>query len=160
MTRIATACWLVLVGVAACAPPATRGYALYDAVRTYNEGIRWQRFEAAAAVVPTAERDQFLDERDQLAKDLRITDSEVMRMTEHDPVAEVTVKHTWYRDSEGTVRETVATQRWERRGKSWRLLDEYRARGDEMPGLREPSSEADRGPGAVDDAAMARAATD
>lgn len=127
----------VLVLAAACAPPAGGGYALTDAVRTYTEGVRWERFEAAAAVVPPRERDAFLDERDELADDLRITDTEIVRVTERGNRAEVQVRLSWYRDDEGVVRESVALQRWERQGKAWRLVAEWRARGDEMPGLRE-----------------------
>lgn len=128
---------LAAAGLGACMPPSTRGAALYDAARTYSEGLRWERFEAAAAVIPPAERAAFLDERDVLAKDLRITDSEITQVAEHGRTAEVSVKHAWYKDSEGTLRETVVRQAWERQGKVWRLVDEYRARGDAMPGVRE-----------------------
>lgn len=128
---------LIVLSLAACMPPSTRGAALYDAARTYTEGVRWERFEAAAAVIPPAEREAFLDERDVLAKDLRITDSEIVRVEEHGRTAEVSVKHAWYKDSEGTLRETVVKQAWERQGKAWRLVDEYRSRGDEMPGVRD-----------------------
>lgn len=127
---------IAVLAVTACMPPAG-GYAVTDAARAYAEGVRWERFDNAAAVVPPSERAQFLDERDALAKDLRINESEIVRVTEHGRVAEVTVKHSWYKESEGTLRQTVATQRWERQGKAWRLVDEWRARGDEMPGLRE-----------------------
>ncbi|MEZ4400401.1 MAG: hypothetical protein R3B06_10305 [Kofleriaceae bacterium] len=133
----AAAFTLVLAAMAACMPPSARNYALANAVRTYTEGVRWERFEAAAAVVPPAERGQFLDERDLLAKDLRITGSEILQLDERGPRAAVTVKHTWYLETEGTVHETVAAQAWERHGKAWRLVDEYRSRGHEMPGLRD-----------------------
>lgn len=128
---------LIALTLAACMPPSTRGAALYDAARTYTEGVRWERFEAAAVVIPPAERAAFLDERDVLAKDLRITDSEITQVAEHGRTAEVSVKHAWYKDSEGTLHETVVKQAWERQGKAWRLVDEYRSRGDEMPGVRE-----------------------
>jgi hypothetical protein len=52
--------------------------------------------------------------------------------------ARVEVKLEWYRDSEGTVRETRAMQTWERHGKLWLIVDEARVRGAEMPGLPEP----------------------
>ena len=128
---------LIALTLAACMPPSTQGAALYDAARTYTEGVRWERFEAAAVVIPPAERAAFLDERDVLAKDLRITDSEITQVAQHGRTAEVSVKHAWYKDSEGTLHETVVKQAWERQGKAWRLVDEYRARGDEMPGVRE-----------------------
>ncbi len=133
------------LAMAACVPPSGQGYALVDAARTYSEGLRWERFEAAASVVPPAERAQFLDERDTLAKDLRITDSEIIRVEQHGRTAEVSVKHAWYLDTEGTLHETVAAQAWERQGKAWRLVDEYRSRGDHMPGLRERDPEAGEG---------------
>lgn len=151
---------VLAASVAACAPPATRAWALTDAARTYNEGVRWERFEAAATVVPPAERAQFLDERDLLARDLRITDSEIVRLDEHGRTADVSVKHTWYRDSEGTVRETVAAQRWERQGKAWRLVDEFRSRGDAMPGLRERDPAAGAGAVPVGPSSLARRAAD
>lgn len=128
---------LIALTLAACMPPSTQGAALYDAARTYTEGVRWERFEAAAVVIPPAERAAFLDERDVLAKDLRITDSEITQVAQHGRTAEVSVKHAWYKDSEGTLHETVVKQAWERQGKAWRLVDEYRSRGDEMPGVRE-----------------------
>jgi hypothetical protein len=107
-----------------------------DAVRTYNDGVRWERFTAAATAVPPRERDAFLDEREELADDLRISDYEVVRVKDRGPdEADVQVKLTWYRDSVGTVRETWARQRWERQGKSWRITAEERVRGDDMPGL-------------------------
>ena len=128
---------------AACVPPSGGAYALTDAVRTYTEGVKWERFEAAATVVPPRERDLFLDEREALAKDLRITEADIVRVTQHDRTADVQIKLTWYRDSEGVVHESVAAPHWERQGKSWRLVDEHRARGDEMPGLREDAESAD-----------------
>jgi hypothetical protein len=128
---------LIALTLAACMPPSTQGAALYDAARTYTEGVRWERFEAAAVVIPPAERAAFLDERDVLAEDLRITDSEITQVAQHGRTAEVSVKHAWYKDSEGTLHETVVKQAWERQGKAWRLVDEYRARGDAMPGVRE-----------------------
>ena len=112
---------LIALTLAACMPPSTRGAALYDAARTYTEGVRWERFEAAAAVVPPAERAAFLDERDVLAKDLRITDSEITRVDQHGRTAEVSVKHAWYKDSEGTLRETVVRQAWVRQGLGQRI---------------------------------------
>lgn len=132
---------VILILATGCVPPSGQAYALTDAVRTYTEGVKWERFEAAAAVIPPRERDGFLDERDLLAKDLRITDTEVLRITQRERRAEVHVKLTWYSDREGVVRESVAAQRWERHGKLWHLVDEHRARGDEMPGLREDAED-------------------
>jgi hypothetical protein len=124
----------VWVSAAACGA-APHGETLMEAVRTYNDGVRWQRFAAAAKSVPARQREEFLDEREELAEDLRITDYEVVRVKEKGEAADVQVKLTWYKDSEGTVRDTWAKQAWERRGKAWRIVGESRVRGAEMPGL-------------------------
>jgi len=125
----------MLVMVVAGCGAAPHGQTLMDAVRTYNDGVRWSRFAAAASAVPARQREEFLDEREELAEDLRITDYEVVRVKEKGEEADVQVKLTWYKDSEGTVRETWAKQAWERHGKAWRIVAEDRVRGADMPGL-------------------------
>ena len=114
---------------------------LTDAVRSYNDGVRWERFAVAAVHVPPAQRSEFVDEADERAKDLKITDYEVVKVEpEGEREAHVQVKLEWYKDSEGKVHETHAMQTWERHGKAWFMVDESRFRGTEMPGLPEPIS--------------------
>ena len=111
---------------------------LSESVRMFNEGVRWERFAAAAAAVPPRERSQFVDDMDQRAGEVKITEYEVMRIDprgEHE--ARVQVKLSWYKTSEGTVHETHAVQTWERHGKAWWMVDEIRLRGAPMPGLAE-----------------------
>ena len=111
---------------------------LSESVRMFNDGVRWERFTAAAGALPPRERSQFVDDMDQRSGDVKITDYEVMRI---DPrgghEARVQVKLSWYRTSEGTIHETHAVQTWERHGKIWWMVDEIRLRGAEMPGLAE-----------------------
>ena len=129
---------LLVLLLVACRPPKA-GETLGESVRNYNEGIRWQRYENAAIHVPAAERAQFVDDADERSKDVKITDYEIVKVEQKtDRVALVQVKVSWYRDSEGTLRETQARQTWERHGKTWLVIDETRVRGTEMPGLREP----------------------
>jgi hypothetical protein len=140
----------VIVMLAACAH-TPRGESLMEAVRTYNDGVRWERFTAAAAAVPPRERDAFLDEREELAEDLRITDYEVVRISDRGPdAADVQIKVTWYRDSVGTVKSTWARQRWERKGKGWRIIGERLVRGEEMPGLAGKAADEPDEPGGAE----------
>jgi hypothetical protein len=126
---------LVLGACGAAQTPEPLG----DAIRSYNDGVRWERWEIAAVHVPASQRSSFVDESDERAKDLKITDYEVMKVEpKGEREAKVQVKLSWYKDSEGKVHETHATQTWEKHGKAWFLVDESRARGDEMPGLPEP----------------------
>jgi hypothetical protein len=138
------ACGLLLsVFLAGCGATRKRGEALMESVTVYNDGIRWDRLAVAASRVPAAGRDEFVDERDQLGDDLKITDWEVKRVRQDGRRARVHVEYTWYRDDEGIVRETHAVQRWEQRGKVWLIVDERRLRGAEMPGLAEREDDAE-----------------
>lgn len=124
--------------LAACTPPKS-GDTLGDSIRSYNDGVRWGRYDVAAVHVPEKERSMFLDQSDERAKDLKITDYEIVRVDQtSDRIAVVQIKMSWYRDSEGSLKETQAIQTWERHGKTWLMVDEVRLRGKEMLGLREP----------------------
>jgi len=124
-----------LVGCAAAQRPEPIG----DAVRSYNEGVRWERFAMAAVYLPPKDRGTFVDEADQRAKDLKITDYDIVKIEpKGEREAKVQVKLSWYKDSEGLLHETHAIQTWERHGKGWLMVDESRLRGPEMPGLPEP----------------------
>jgi hypothetical protein len=135
--------FVAVVLLAACHTPKS-GETLAESVRNYNEGVRWERYTMAAANVPPAERGEFLDSADERAKDLKITDYEIVRMEQKsDQLAQVQIKVSWYLDSEQKLRETSALQTWERHGKTWWVVDEKRLRGEEMPGLRETPVDGD-----------------
>ncbi|MBA3541160.1 MAG: hypothetical protein H0T79_16230 [Deltaproteobacteria bacterium] len=126
------------LAMAACGAGQKPMESLGESVRSYNEGVRWERFAAAAVNLPSPERARFVDEWDQRSADLKVTDYEVVKIDPKDAEAKVQVKLSWYRTSEGTLRETQAMQTWERHGKTWLMVDETRLRGAEMPGLVEP----------------------
>jgi len=115
---------------------------LGEAVQSYNDGVRWERYEVAANQVPPRERSQFVDDMDQRAHDVKITEYDVVRVDpKGDHAARVQIKMSWYKTAEGTVHETSAVQRWERHGKAWWMVEETRLRGAEMPGLAETAIE-------------------
>lgn len=128
----------VLFFLSACgASPAAD--TLGDTVRAYNDGVRWGRFEVAAIHLPAKERSKFVDDNDERAKDLKITEYDVVNVDQKgSKEAKVHIKMSWYSDREGTLHETHAIQTWAKRGKEWMLVDESRTRGTEMPGLPEP----------------------
>lgn len=134
-----------LAGVVLCGACGARGRAadtLVDSIRGYNEGVRWGRFAAAASRIPPRERSQFVAEMDERAEDLKITDYEIVNVDARGPrEARVQVKLSWYRASEGTLRETHAVQTWERQGDAWMMVAEARVRGAELPGLPEPATQ-------------------
>jgi hypothetical protein len=114
---------------------------LMGAVRGYNEDLRWHRITAAASHIPPKERELFLDERDDLEKELRIDDYEVGRVAlgKKGDRAVVHVRYTWHMDNRGIVHTTIAAQLWERRGSRWWMAEERRVRGKTMPGVPEPA---------------------
>jgi hypothetical protein len=131
---------LITVLVLACGAPQVRSENdLSESIRQFNEGIRWERFSVAATSIPPPQRSQFVDEMDQRASDLKITDYEIVNVTPRgSDEAHVQIKLSWYKATEGTVHETHAIQTWERHGKTWLMVDETRLRGTEMPGLADP----------------------
>jgi len=130
---------LIMVLVAGCGAPQVRSENdLAESVRQFNDGVRWERFGVAATSIPPPERSRFVDEMDQRAEDVKITDYDVVRVEPRgEREAHVQVKLSWYKPSENTVHETHAMQTWERHGKVWLMVDETRLRGAEMPGLPE-----------------------
>lgn len=139
---------MVVIGLAVglsvgCGGVPKAGETLMESVQTYNEGVRWERFAAAASRLPAAQRMAFIDAADARAKDLKVTDYEVVRVASmSDKIAKVQVRLSWYRETEGTLRETHAVQTWQRSGKVWVLQGQARLRGPEMPGVDEADAAA------------------
>ena len=130
---------LLVLLLTACGAAPRAGDTLVDSIRAYNDGVRWGRFEVAASHIPAKERSQFVDDSDERAKDLKITQYDVVNVEQKgEREAKVHIKMEWYSDREGTVHETHAVQQWEKRGKDWMMVDESRLKGTEMPGLPEP----------------------
>ena len=122
--------------------------ALDDSIRLYNENVRWQKWEVAANFLPQKERSKWVDESDERGKDLKVTEYDVVRvMPQGQKAADVQVKVSWYKNSEGTVHETHEMQKWQKKGKQWLMIDESRLRGTEMPGLAEPPLKKDKADG-------------
>jgi hypothetical protein len=123
----------------ACAASAKDGEDLLSEVRLYSEGIRWKKYQDAAARIPPGEREAFLDQREDLEDELHIDDYEIgrVKIRKGKDGALVQVKYTWHLDSLGVVYDTVVEQVWERRGVHWLRTAETRKRGERMPGLEE-----------------------
>lgn len=139
---------LLLVVLVACGGLGKSEDTLSEAVRVYNEGVRWARYEVAAKHVPPPQRAQFVDDWDERAKEVKVTDYEVVKVEQkRSSEAKVEIKVEWYKSSDNKVHETRALQSWERHGKTWFVVDESRLRGTEMPGLPEPLMHDDQASG-------------
>ena len=144
----------IVLFVTACGA-APHADSLAETVSTYNDGIRWGRFDVAAKNIPPKQRSKWVDEADERAKDLKITEYDLVNVDQKgEREAKVHIKMSWYSDREGTVHETHAVQTWEKHGKDWMMVDEARLKGAEMPGLPEPlmtDAGSDAGSGAKTD---------
>jgi hypothetical protein len=126
--------WALLLLVGCAGGVKAREDLMYD-VRSFQEGLRWRKYDMAADYVPAPSRERFLDAHDDVDADLRIDDYELMRVKVlDDPArAEIRVKYTWHLDSVGSVHDTVVEQSWVRQGKVWRIVASEHRRGEEMP---------------------------
>ncbi len=130
---------LLVLSLAACGGVPQNTDTLGDAIRSYNDGVRWGRYGVAAAKVPPAERADFIEDMEERSENVKITDYDVVDVNARGSrEARVRIKIGWYAEDEGTVHETHAVQTWERQGKLWFMVGENRVRGKEMPGLPEP----------------------
>ena len=140
-TRSTVFALTLLALAASCGPAAQKRHTqLRDDVRGYNDGIRWKNLPMASVRIPPAEREAFLDEREDVDEELRIGDYEIRRLrySKSRNRAVVHIKWTWHMDNQGIVRQTTSRQMWRRHGKRWLMVEEYRVKGDEMPGVPEP----------------------
>jgi len=125
--------------VCACGNSPKDGQDLLGEVRLYAEGIRWRKYEDAAARIPPGQREAFLDQRESLDDELHVDDYEIDRVKLKDDKdkAIVQLTYTWHLDSVGVVYDTVIEQVWEMRGPRWLRISESRKRGERMPGVGE-----------------------
>lgn len=130
---------LMAIILTACGGAQQNTDTLGEAIRSYNDGVRWGRYGVAAAKVPAKERASFIEDMDERSDKVKITDYEIVDVNARSSrEARVRIKIGWYTTDEGTVHETHAAQMWERQGKLWFMVEESRVRGKEMPGLPEP----------------------
>lgn len=134
--------WMLVAAaltITACGGSAKRSHDLQYDVRLFNEGVRWVNLPQAAVRILPSEREEFLNEREELEEELRIDDFEIMRLKTEGTDQEratVQIKWTWHMDREGVVRTTTSRQAWRRYGSRWIMTKEARLRGDEMPGIK------------------------
>ena len=120
---------MVLARAAAAARSGTRDAQRIGALAT-TRACAGSASTIAAVHVPAGAALAVRGRADERAKDLKITDYEIVKVDQRArKEAQVQVKLSWYKDSEGTLHETHAMQTWERHGKAWLMVDETRVRG-------------------------------
>lgn len=133
--------WLLL----ASGCMAGMGYSTLDqitnAAREYNDDVRWGRYDEAAAHVPAAERQRFLERHAALEDELEIADFEMtdVQVDKQKGAGSARVEYTWSLKRRGIVEKTTTRQRWERRDGDWVLASETRVKGAPLVLFDEPA---------------------
>jgi len=143
MNRVALLISFALVTTAGCGAGQRRTENLMEDVRGFNQGIRWNKHPQAALRIPPKEREDFLDEREELEDDLRISDFEIQRVRYNKArtKASVNVRWEWLLDSRGILHKSTTNQKWRLHGKRWLMIEEKLVRGEPMPGVADPEEE-------------------
>ena len=117
----------LLVG---CPHVRSRKDQLRFAVMEYNDGIRWQRWKAAAAYLPADKREDFLSRKEAEAESLRVTEFEIRDVDRDDAeqTADVLIVFTWHRYPSLTMHSTRVHQQWAYLGGRWVLLSQEEAK--------------------------------
>lgn len=127
MLRWALTAMLALSGLGLGCGPRDRGIDLKEAVRTYNQRLRWNAFEQASTFIAAEKRAEWLASRSSGAAGLHITDIQIVRLQKPDPdeqTVEVLVALSWYRMPDTTVQRAVWAQVWQEHEARWRIVDE------------------------------------
>jgi hypothetical protein len=97
---------------------------------SFNEGLRWGR---DADVLPRVDPPALAEFRARHAgwgTDVQVSGVEILQSVVDDKLdkAAITVKYTWYKNSEMVVNDTVTLQHWERRkGEWWMVAEEHQS---------------------------------
>jgi hypothetical protein len=139
------AVWAFALLVPGCIAGA--GYSTKDrvtsAAREYNDGVRWGKYEEAAAHIAKDRRDKFIERHKALEDELEIADYELVSIEidksdrKHEKVT-ARVDYTWTLKRVGLVEKTTTRQIWEEHDGDWLVAREERIKGSPLTLFDEP----------------------
>jgi hypothetical protein len=123
--------WLSVCALAGCMPLGAPAQQISDIARDVNIATRFGRMDVAIEHTAEAHRSEFMRQRADWGKDLRILDVEISKLElKGVDAAEVFVDVGWVRMDEGLLRSTRVKQHWQNEGNDWQLDAEERLSGD------------------------------
>lgn len=99
-------------------------------VFSFNEGLRWGRYNEVLPSVSPAALEHFSAMHQGWGDTIQISNAEVLHSVVDDKAkkASIEVKFTWYKIDELVVHDTVTLQHWEMQKATWYLVaEEYRS---------------------------------
>ena len=136
-TTPARASWILIASLALAAP-LLAGCGLMEGPREklqrtafdFNEGLRWGRDADVLPHVDPSALDGFRALHAGWGAEVQVSGVEILQSVIDDKLekAVISVKYTWYRQSEMVVYETTTAQNWERRKGEWVMTaEEYKS---------------------------------
>ncbi|MEY4549496.1 MAG: hypothetical protein RL685_5691 [Pseudomonadota bacterium] len=118
--------------LSACLPMGAPARKISDVARDVNVATRFGRMDVALEHTAEGHRSEFLRQRADWGKEIRILDVEITRldMKKDEDSADVFVDVGWVRMSEGLLRSTRVKQQWKNQENDWQLDAEERLSGD------------------------------
>jgi hypothetical protein len=115
---------LLLLAVSGCS--GNHKETLAEALRQYNEGVRWGRRDWSIEQVPLAQREDFVVRWAQCS-DARVTgyDVQSLNFSSDGEQAAAIVAISWYDQRELRLTTSLVRQLWRRTGKHW-LIEQQR----------------------------------
>jgi hypothetical protein len=127
----------------ACAvtPTQQREESLVREARSFNDDLRWQRYEQLHLSLPAGEAALLNARAAAVGDDLAMGDYEVSSIAfdRGSEAATVLVKFDWYSKRDPILRSSTLEQRWEIQGGRWVVTKQRRVRGDRFPLVTEPA---------------------
>jgi hypothetical protein len=123
--------WLTAAVLVGCMPLGAPSQQISDVARDVNVATRFGRMDVAIEHTSEAYRAEFLRQRAEWGKEVRVLDVELskLELTSSD-AAEVFVDVGWVRMNEGLLRSTRVKQLWQNQENDWQLDSEERLSGD------------------------------
>lgn len=121
-------------------PNQQREDTLIREARTFNDDLRWARYDQISASLPRDEAPLFLARANAVGDDLVMADFEVTSINfgPRSETATVGVSLQWYTRRASILHSTSIEQRWELRAGRWLMAKQRRVRGDRFPLVLEP----------------------
>jgi hypothetical protein len=105
---------------------------LKEAVLMFNEGVRWGRLQEVLPRIDPKNTAHFMKMHEKFGTEIQVSDYELINSSYDSTkqTATVTVRITWYRQSEMELYSTLLSQSWEYHSAAWTLVTETYQSGE------------------------------
>jgi hypothetical protein len=124
---------LLVIGAPACGGFNSDRDALQEAVRSYNDNLRWERYREASTALPADRREGWVRSMERAGRTIRVVDYEITPVEVAETQAIVIVDLTYYRQPAVTLVQSRRMQTWRHAEGRWHLEADEEAPLEEEP---------------------------